>query len=51
VPVLGLREGSWLEVKGDKIILKGELSARLFRANCEAEELEPGANLSFLGTL
>ncbi len=51
VPVLGLREGSWLDVKGDKIILKGELSARFFRPNREAEELEPGANLSFLGTL
>jgi hypothetical protein len=28
-PVLGLREGSWLKVDGDQIIVKGEFSARL----------------------
>jgi dipeptidase E len=49
VPVLGLREGSWLEVKGEKIILRGTLSARLFRANNAAEELAAGTDLSFLG--
>ncbi len=32
-PVIGLREGSWLEVKGDSIILKGALTARVFKRN------------------
>lgn len=41
LPVLGLREGSWLEVKGSKIILKGELTARLFQQNELPQELEP----------
>lgn len=51
IPVLGLREGSWLDVKGEEIILKGELSARLFRQNQKPEELNPETDLSFLGTI
>lgn len=38
-PVLGLREGSWLEVNGEEIILRGVLSARLFRKGKEPAEL------------
>ena len=48
IPVLGLREGSWLEVKGDKITLKGNLSARLFLQNQNPEELETESDLSNL---
>lgn len=48
IPVLGLREGSWLEIKGNAITLKGNLKARLFRQNQLPEELESGADLSFI---
>jgi dipeptidase E len=48
-PVLGLREGSWLDVKGEKILLKGNLTARLFRQNQVPEEINPETDLAFLG--
>ena len=46
--VLGLREGSWLEVKGYKITMKGNLSARLFQQGKEPIEIETGSDLSDL---
>jgi dipeptidase E len=48
IPVLGLREGSWLEVKGEKTTLKGNLSARLFQKNQLPTELDPESDLSNL---
>ena len=46
--VLGLREGSWLEVKGTSIILKGNLTARLFKRNENPIEVEPETELNYL---
>lgn len=46
-PVVGLREGSWLEVT-DKILLKGELDARIFLKGKEAYEVETGTDLTDL---
>lgn len=47
VAVLGLREGSWLEVQHQKIVLKGVLSARFFRQNLQPIEIQPGQNFDF----
>lgn len=47
-PVVGLREGSWLEVNGDSIILEGELDARIFEYNKAPYEAETGTDLSGL---
>ena len=48
-PVLGLREGSWLEVVGEEILLQGKLTARLFQQRKKPIEIESGASVkSFL---
>ena len=46
-PVIGLREGSWLEVKNDRIILKGNLQARVFEQNKPPYEIESGSEVRF----
>lgn len=48
ISVLGIREGSWIRVKGDAITLGGELDARLFQKDKEPIELETGSDLSGL---
>ncbi|RTL14078.1 MAG: dipeptidase PepE, partial [Flavobacteriaceae bacterium] len=47
-PVVGLREGSWLEVKGDSVKLKGNLTARIFKRNETPIEVEPETELNEL---
>ena len=47
-PVVGLREGSWLDVKDDSIILKGNLNARIFEYNKDPYEVESGTDLIHL---
>jgi dipeptidase E len=46
--VVGLREGSFLEVSGERITLKGPLKVRIFEYNKEAYEVQPGTDLSLL---
>ena len=47
-PVIGLREGSWLHVKDDSIILKGTLTARVFEYNKTPYEVPSGTALNHL---
>lgn len=47
VPVVGLREGSWLRVNGDEIKLNGKLDARVFEQGKAPYEVASGTNLNF----
>ena len=47
-PVVGLREGSWLELKDNKVTLKGDLPARLFEKDKVPFEIETGTDLTDL---
>ncbi|MDG5492829.1 dipeptidase PepE [Psychroserpens sp. SPM9] len=47
-PVVGIREGSWLEVNGDSIILKGTHDARIFEYNQPPYEVNTETDLSDL---
>lgn len=48
LPVLAMREGSWLRVDGSTVNLDGSSGARLFRRGDEAQEVLPGTDLSWL---
>ncbi len=45
IPVVGIREGSWIRVQGDSIILKGIHSARIFEQDKDPIEIESGSSL------
>jgi len=47
-PVIGLREGSWIKVEGSKILLKGELKARVFEYGKTPYEIDSGGDISAL---
>ena len=47
-PVIGLREGSWLAIKGKSIILKGPLTARIFEYNKAPYEISSETELNTL---
>jgi len=46
--VIGLREGSWIEVRDGEMLLKGPLSARIFKPGTEAYEFETDQDLTSL---
>ncbi|NJD11361.1 MAG: dipeptidase PepE [Gemmatimonadetes bacterium] len=48
VPVLGIREGSWLRRTEGTLLLGGSTGAVLFRRGVSMERLTPGTDLSFL---
>lgn len=47
-PVVGLREGSWLELRDNKVTLKGTLQARVFEKDKLPFEVETGIDLTDL---
>lgn len=47
IPVLGLREGSWLAVKGEEIKLEGVLNARSFEPGKNPMEIPSGAKIKY----
>jgi len=46
-PVVGLREGSWLEVNGNDVVLKGKLDAKIFEAGKTPYEIKTGNKIVF----
>jgi dipeptidase E len=47
IPVIGIREGSWLQVKNNTILLKGSYTARIFEQNKAPYEIETETILKF----
>jgi dipeptidase E len=47
IPVIGLREGSWIRVQGETITTEGLFSSRIFEQGRDAHEVAPGKQLLF----
>jgi dipeptidase E len=47
-PVIGLREGSWLEIDSENCHLRGSLPARVFECGKAPYEIETATNLNYL---
>lgn len=47
IPVVGLREGSWLRVIDDSIELQGTLSARVFEKDIDPYEIPSGTKIDY----
>lgn len=45
IPVVGLREGSWISVNGDIVTTEGSSASRIFRPAQHPEEVAPGTVL------
>jgi dipeptidase E len=50
VPVVGLREGAWLDVRDDSMVIGGPTGGRLFLRGSEPRDLQAGSDLSELLT-
>jgi dipeptidase E len=48
IPVVGLREGSWLRIQNYKIVLRGVHSARIFEKGKPPYEIESEKEISFI---
>ena len=46
-PVIGLREGNWIRVKGETVTVEGAGSTRIFEAGKAPYEIDPGTVLTF----
>jgi len=46
-PVIGLREGSWIQISDNEITTQGRFPSRIFEAGKEPYELAPGSGISF----
>jgi dipeptidase E len=47
VPVIGLREGSWIRVQGEKVTTEGSFDSRVFEQGKPAYEIAPDTALRF----